>query len=163
VCSSDLKGQRPHIAKDDQVARALDRATQFFGQPVNVNFLVSQSTHVVDAWQVKDAAKYLDVPRLGARSARLFREARGCTVHSPQFDSSRRDDHWPPIYKLSRTGCPASFAAWRRALSTRPTCCAARAADLTLRETRKKSASPRSSLLDARGSLYVWGSPSAIS
>jgi len=58
-------GRRAHIAKDDQVARALERAAQASGQTVNMNFLASEWAHVVDAWQVKDAAEYLGVPRLG--------------------------------------------------------------------------------------------------
>ena len=49
-------GHRAHIAKDDQVARALERAAEASGLSVNMNFLASEWQHVVDAWQVKDAA-----------------------------------------------------------------------------------------------------------
>jgi hypothetical protein len=94
-------GQRPHIAKDDQVARALERAAQAFEQKVNTNFLASEWTHVVDAWQVKDAAQYLEVPRLG-RNKRVGSKQRERLW--PIFDAARRDLEqrgfftWPGVF-----------------------------------------------------------------
>jgi mRNA-degrading endonuclease RelE of RelBE toxin-antitoxin system len=63
-------GRRAHVAKDDQIARALERAAVDAGLGEKLNFLRSEWTHVVDAWQVTDAAEYLAVPRLG-RDRRL--------------------------------------------------------------------------------------------
>jgi UvrD/REP helicase N-terminal domain len=63
-------GRRVHVAKDDQIARALEKAATNAGLSAKLNFLRSEWANVVDAWQVKDAAEYLAVPRLG-RDRRL--------------------------------------------------------------------------------------------
>ena len=63
-------GRRAHVAKDDQIARALEKAAAEAGLTGKLNFLRSEWEHVVDAWQVADLAQYLAVPRLG-RDRRL--------------------------------------------------------------------------------------------
>jgi superfamily I DNA/RNA helicase len=69
-------GRRAHIAKDDQIARALEKAAKDSGLSAKLNFLLSEWTHVVDAWQVTGVAEYLAVPRLG-RDRRLGSKQRG--------------------------------------------------------------------------------------
>jgi hypothetical protein len=105
-------GQRPHIAKDDQVARALERAAQNFKQSVSMNFLASEWTHVVDAWQVKDAAQYLDVPRLG-RNKRVGSKQRERLW--PVFDAARQDLEQRGFYTW-----PGVFAAVTSRFAGRP-------------------------------------------
>ena len=53
------------LAEDDQIARALEKAAADADLGAKLNFLRSEWAHVVDAWQVTDAAEYLAVPRLG--------------------------------------------------------------------------------------------------
>jgi hypothetical protein len=60
-------GRRPMMAKQDQIWRALEKATEGIAR-VNMNFLRSEWTHVVDAWQVSDLEAYLGVPRLGRKN-----------------------------------------------------------------------------------------------
>src|SRR5208282_4946168 len=90
-------GRRAHVAKDDQIARALERAAAAAGLGEKLNFLRSEWTHVVDAWQVTDAAEYLAVPRLG-RDRRL--------------GSKQRERFWP-VFAAARAGLEArGFYTW---------------------------------------------------
>lgn len=84
-------GHRPHVAAPDRLARALEKAAAAEGS-VNLNFLRSEWTHVVDAWQVEDCAAYLAVPRLGRKN---------------RLGSKQRERLWP------------IFAAARESLETR--------------------------------------------
>ena len=62
-----------------------------------LNFLRSEWAHVVDAWQVTDAAEYLAVPRLG-RDRRL--------------GSKQRERFWP-VFAAARAGLEArGFYTW---------------------------------------------------
>jgi superfamily I DNA/RNA helicase/mRNA-degrading endonuclease RelE of RelBE toxin-antitoxin system len=61
-------GRRPMTAKQDQIQRALEKAAVGIDARVNMNFLRSEWTHVVDAWQVADLDSYLRVPRLGRKN-----------------------------------------------------------------------------------------------
>jgi hypothetical protein len=85
-------GHRPHVATPDRLARALEKASEAAEGPVSANFLHSEWTHVVDAWQVEDCAAYLAVPRLGRKN---------------RLGSKQRERLWP------------IFAAARESLETR--------------------------------------------
>ena len=97
-------GRRAHIARDDQIARALEKAAADVGLQAKLNFLRSEWTHVVDAWQVRDAAEYLAVPRLG-RDRRLGSKQR--ELFWPVFAAARADleargfTTWPAVFTAS--------------------------------------------------------------
>ena len=78
--------RRAHIAQEDQIVRALEKAADGAEGRVNLNFLRSEWTHVVDAWQVGDAAAYLAVPRLGRKN---------------RLGSKQRERLWP-IFAAAR-------------------------------------------------------------
>ena len=79
--------RRALVAKDDQIARALENAAADAGLSAKLNFLRSERAHVVDAWQVTGAAEYLAVPRLG-RDRRL--------------GSKQREKFWP-VFAAARS------------------------------------------------------------
>jgi hypothetical protein len=90
-------GRRAHVAKDDQVSRALEKAAAEAGLSSKLNFLRSEWANVVDAWQVKDAAEYLAVPRLG-RDRRL--------------GSKQREQFWP-VFASARANLESrGFYTW---------------------------------------------------
>jgi hypothetical protein len=90
-------GRRAHVAKDDQIARALEKAAEESGLAAKLNFLRSEWSHVVDAWQVTDAAEYLAVPRLG-RDRRL--------------GSKQRERFWP-VFAAARASLESrGFYTW---------------------------------------------------
>ena len=90
-------GRRAHVAKDDQIARALEKAAADAGLSAKLNFLRSEWANVVDAWQVKDAAEYLAVPRLG-RDRRL--------------GSKQREQFWP-VFAAARASLESrGFYTW---------------------------------------------------
>lgn len=78
------------IAKEDQIWRALEKAAAGVDN-VNTNFLRSEWTHVVDAWQVADVAAYLAVPRLGRKN---------------RLGSKQREKLWP-IFAAARESLEA--------------------------------------------------------
>jgi hypothetical protein len=94
-------GRRAHVAKDDQIVRALEKAAAEAGLGAKLNFLRSEWSNVVDAWQVKDAAEYLAVPRLG-RDRRLGLKQR--EQFWPVFASARASLEsrgfytWPGVF-----------------------------------------------------------------
>jgi superfamily I DNA/RNA helicase len=90
-------GRRAHVAKDDQIARALERAAADAGLDAKLNFLRSEWAHVVDAWQVADAGEYLAVPRLG-RDRRL--------------GSKQRERFWPVFAAARATLEARGFYTW---------------------------------------------------
>ena len=106
-------GRRAHVAKDDQIVRALERAAADAGLSAKLNFLRSEWANVVDAWQVKDAAEYLAVPRLG-RDRRL--------------GSKQREQFWP-VFAAARASLesrgfytwPGVFTAVTRHFAEKPT------------------------------------------
>lgn len=62
-------GGKPPLASDDIVRSLLTKAASAqAGSKVTERFLMSEWTHVVDAWQIKSAAEYADVPRLGRKN-----------------------------------------------------------------------------------------------
>ena len=90
-------GRRAHVAKDDQIVRALEKAAADAGLSAKLNFLRSEWANVVDAWQVKDAAEYLAVPRLG-RDRRL--------------GSKQREQFWP-VFAAARASLESrGFYTW---------------------------------------------------
>ena len=90
-------GRRAHIAKDDQVALALKRAAEASGLSPSMNFVTTEWANVVDAWQVKDAAEYLAVPRLG---------------RNKRVGSKQRERLWP-VFATARADLEArGFATW---------------------------------------------------
>ncbi len=89
--------RRAHIAKEDQIVRALEKAADGAEGRVNLNFLRSEWTHVVDAWQVGDAAAYLAVPRLGRKN---------------RLGSKQRERLWP-IFAAARASLESrGFYTW---------------------------------------------------
>ncbi|WP_283470632.1 UvrD-helicase domain-containing protein [Methylosinus trichosporium] len=96
-------GHRPHVATPDRLARALEKATDAAEGPVNANFLRSEWTHVVDAWQVEDCAAYLAVPRLGRKN---------------RLGSKQRERLWP-IFAAARESLETrGFTTWPGVFST---------------------------------------------
>jgi UvrD-like helicase C-terminal domain/AAA domain len=90
-------GRRAHVAKDDQIVRALEKAAVDAGLSAKLNFLRSEWANVVDAWQVKGAAEYLAVPRLG-RDRRL--------------GSKQREQFWP-VFAAARASLESrGFYTW---------------------------------------------------
>jgi hypothetical protein len=90
-------GRRAHVAKDDQILRALEKAAEESGLAAKLNFLRSEWAHVVDAWQVSDAREYLGVPRLG-RDRRL--------------GSKQRERFWP-VFAAARASLESrGFYTW---------------------------------------------------
>jgi hypothetical protein len=90
-------GRRAHVAKDAQIVRALEKAAADAGLSAKLNFLRSEWANVVDAWQVKEAAEYLAVPRLG-RDRRL--------------GSKQREQFWP-VFASARASLESrGFYTW---------------------------------------------------
>jgi mRNA-degrading endonuclease RelE of RelBE toxin-antitoxin system len=62
-------GGKPALASEELVRSLLLKAAEGQdGQPTTERFLISEWTHVVDAWQIKNAATYAEVPRLGRKN-----------------------------------------------------------------------------------------------
>ncbi len=61
-------GRRPHVADAAQVRAALARASKEQGGGFSEAFLVSEWTHVVDAWQLAGPEAYAEVPRMGRKN-----------------------------------------------------------------------------------------------
>jgi hypothetical protein len=96
-------GRCAHVAKDDQIVRALEKAAADAGLRAKLNFLRSEWANVVDAWRVKDAAEYLAVPRLG-RDRRL--------------GSKRRKQFWP-VFAFARASLESrGFYTWPGVFTT---------------------------------------------
>jgi hypothetical protein len=56
------------IASEAEIANALNAAKAAEGAPFTAQFLLDEWTHVVDAWDLRDADAYADVPRLGRKT-----------------------------------------------------------------------------------------------
>jgi hypothetical protein len=62
-------GQKPHIAQDETLRAVLVKAAEEQEvAEVSEQFLVSEWTHVIDAWQIESAESYGDVPRMGRKN-----------------------------------------------------------------------------------------------
>lgn len=63
------RGERPHVASDAQIRAALTKAAEAAGAAdIPPRFLMSEWTHVVDAWQIASSDAYAAVPRLGRKN-----------------------------------------------------------------------------------------------
>lgn len=62
-------GGKPALAADDVIKSLLAKAAEAQPEaPGTERFLLSEWTHVVDAWQLKSAEDYANVPRLGRKN-----------------------------------------------------------------------------------------------
>jgi hypothetical protein len=95
-------GQRAHVAREDLVTRALEKAADQSEPKPNLNFVRSEWANVVDAWQVGSAEDYLAVPRLG-RKMRL--------------GSKQRERLWPLFAAARKTIEDRGFFTWPRVFS----------------------------------------------
>ncbi|MBJ7533252.1 DEAD/DEAH box helicase [Rhodomicrobium vannielii ATCC 17100] len=73
-----VRGHQPPLASKDIIRSILLKAEGSHG--FTERFLISEWTHVVDAWQIKSAAAYANVPRLGRKN---------------RMGSKQRDRLWP--------------------------------------------------------------------
>ncbi|MFO1114306.1 MAG: 3'-5' exonuclease [Beijerinckiaceae bacterium] len=96
-------GQRAHIAKEDLVARALEKSTEQLEPKPNLNFVRSEWSNVVDAWQVGSVEEYLAVPRLGRRM---------------RLGSKQRERLWPVFEAARKTIEERGFYTWPRVFLT---------------------------------------------
>lgn len=95
-------GRRPFVASDEQVRTAIEKAITTTGETAfTPRFLVSEWTHVIDAWQLDGLQAYADVPRLG-RKNRMGPKQREKLW--PIMESARKSLHdrgfftWPQIF-----------------------------------------------------------------
>lgn len=76
-----VKGGKPALASNDLLRQLLVKAGEARSSPaITERFLVSEWTHVVDAWQLKSAEAYANVPRLGRKN---------------RMGAKQRDRLWP--------------------------------------------------------------------
>ncbi len=96
-------GGKPPLASDDIVKSLLTKAAApQTGLNVTERFLVSEWIHVVDAWQIKTAAEYADVPRLGRKN---------------RMGSKQRERLWPVFDAVLKELSARGFET-RRAVGT---------------------------------------------
>lgn len=95
-------GRRPHVASDEQVRVVVEKAAVAVGEAsFSLRFLMSEWTHVVDAWQLDSLQSYAEVPRLG-RKNRMGPKQR--VKLWPIMEAARKSLHdrgfytWPQIY-----------------------------------------------------------------
>lgn len=88
-----VHGGKPPLASEELVRNLLLRVASEQGSKFTKRFLLSEWKHVVDAWQIKSAEAYADVPRLGRKN---------------RMGSSQRQKLWPifdiVIEELKRRG-----------------------------------------------------------
>jgi hypothetical protein len=76
-------GYDPRAASEAQIRAALEASARELGiTSFTPRFLLSEWTHVIDAWQIADLDAYRDVPRLGRRN---------------RMSARRREEIWPII------------------------------------------------------------------
>jgi superfamily I DNA/RNA helicase len=81
-------GRRPHIASVEDGRSALAGAAEGLGvTEFSERFLISEWTHVVDAWQLASAEEYAEVPRLGRKSRMGVRQRERLW---PVFEEARK-------------------------------------------------------------------------
>ncbi|MGP0566699.1 MULTISPECIES: 3'-5' exonuclease [unclassified Nitrospina] len=95
-------GYHPRAASEEQVRGFLESSARDLGiKKFTTRFLVSEWTHVVDAWQIDTLEAYRDVPRLG-RKNRMSTSKR--ELIWPIFEQTRRKLEeqgimsWPEIF-----------------------------------------------------------------
>lgn len=81
-------GHKPPIASKEIIRSLLRKAAEAEGnQTFTKRFLISEWTHVVDAWQIKSAEAYADVPRQGRKN---------------RMGARQRDRLWPIFDRVLR-------------------------------------------------------------
>jgi hypothetical protein len=79
-------GRNPQMAGEDLIKSLLLKAAAAEpGPPINERFLLSEWQHVVDAWQLKTAEGYAEVPRLGRKN---------------RMGKKQRDRIWPVFERV---------------------------------------------------------------
>lgn len=74
-----------NLVPDDLLRSLMTKARESEGAKFNERFLMSEWTHVVDAWQIKTAESYAGVPRLGRKN---------------RMGKKQRDALWPIFARL---------------------------------------------------------------
>jgi hypothetical protein len=91
-------GGRPRMAGDDLVRAALEAAARDLGvTEVSTRFLVSEWTHVVDAWRIESAEAYAEVPRLGRKN---------------RMGRARRERVWPVFAAARASLAERGYSTW---------------------------------------------------
>ncbi|HEY5107623.1 MAG TPA: 3'-5' exonuclease [Caulobacteraceae bacterium] len=91
-------GDRPRMAGDDVVREALEAAARNLEvSEVSTRFLVSEWTHVVDAWRIESAEAYAEVPRLGRKN---------------RMGRARRERVWPVFAAARASLAERGFSTW---------------------------------------------------
>ncbi len=81
-----VHGSNPQIAAEDLIHSLLTKAASAEpGPAINERFLLSEWRNVVDAWQLKTAEAYADVPRLGRKN---------------RMGKKQRDRLWPVFSRV---------------------------------------------------------------
>jgi len=94
---------RPRVAGDDVVRAALEAAARTLEvTEVSTRFLVSEWTHVVDAWRIESAEAYAEVPRLGRRN---------------RMGRARRERIWPVFAAARASLAECGFSTWPEILA----------------------------------------------
>ena len=75
----------PNLVPDDLLRSLMTKAREAEGTKFNERFLMSEWTHVIDAWQIKTSGDYADVPRLGRKN---------------RMGKKQRDTLWPVFARL---------------------------------------------------------------
>ena len=95
-------GHTPRAASGQQVKRALDTAVKELGlTEFTSRFLVSEWTHVIDAWQIDSLDAYARVPRLGRRNrmgAKQRERLWPVFVRARELLAARGLDSWSGIF-----------------------------------------------------------------
>jgi superfamily I DNA/RNA helicase len=95
-------GLRPRVAAEDQIRSALAKAAEAEGLATTTpRFLLSEWTHVVDAWQLAGADDYASVPRLGRKS---------------RIGAKQRDRLWPVFAATRRILADRGLSTWPQLL-----------------------------------------------
>lgn len=96
-------GSRPRMAGEEEVRAALaEAAASLPPTGFSPRFLLSELTHVVDAWQLADAAAYAAVPRLGRKN---------------RMGSRQRERLWPVLAAARRLLAERGLLTWPQLLA----------------------------------------------
>jgi len=91
-------GRPPRIAGDDLVRAVLETAAKAaMVTEVSTRFLVSEWTHVVDAWQINSLEAYAEVPRLGRKN---------------RMGQRQRERLWPVFAEARKTLAARGLTTW---------------------------------------------------
>jgi hypothetical protein len=75
----------PNLLPEDLLRSLMAKAREAEGAKFNERFLMSEWTHVVDAWQIRTAEGYAEVPRLGRKN---------------RMGKKQRDTLWPVFARV---------------------------------------------------------------